>query len=519
MKKFMNFRLALCLMLAMMVSTIFASYVFVTQNLKLALVVILAGFLLIFLIMFAVFKKRILCILSAVSLVAIIPAVSICCKSKALENNKALINETNNFSGKIYKFSEDLDRNRINLYLTDVMFEESEDFHGNIYVILNADGVETSKLEIGRFVKISNAKVSALTLNDGMDSRDRSFISKDISATSYVFSYNVYFEDKVSKSVRDKIKNKVYESFKDTDAFFTDIGYAMLFGESSILDDEIYAVFKYAGVAHLLAVSGFHVSVIVAFLSFVLDKLKTNKHLKFGIVAVLLLSYAYLCSFSVSVIRASIMSLLYLYASNRNKEYDRLSALSLAGVFILFANPMSLFNLSFIFSFVSILSIILLAPIFERFFSLFFGKRLSESSSVSLAICFGIIAFQLCYFGYYPVLSFFSNLGTIPVVSVLFIYLIISVILGPIFHLSKLLISGFGFVMKYVVQFNAFIAKHGLYLTAENVGVIVLVASLLLMFVVSDYVFAKKEIKICISGVLVSLLVALMIWAKWTRQK
>ena len=205
------------------------------------------------------------------------------------------------------------------------------------------------------------------------------------------------------------------------------------------------------------------------------------------------------------------MALLLLYSANRNKEYDKLSSLSLAGILIFLIEPMQLFNLSFIFSFVSILSIILLMPIFERFFSKFFYEKLSSSLSLSLAVSLGILAFQLAYFGYYPVLSFFSNLITIPVVGVLFIYLLISVIIGPIFHITSFLISGFGLLMKYIVQFNSFVARSGLYLMAGNVGVIVLLVWLALMFLVSDYMFMKKEVRFCTCGVLLSMLVALMI--------
>ena len=493
-----------------------------SQKLKFVLILVLASIFFTVLVCFAIFKKRTLLVILVILLVGVIPATMIYFKSGKLENNKKLILETNTFTGKIYKVSEKLERNRLDLYLNDVYIENGEnkeEFFGNVYVILYADGVDTSKIEIGRYVKITNAQISCFTLNKGASDRDRSFVSRNNSASAFVFSYNVHFENKIERSFRDKIKNKVYESFKNTDTFFTDIGYAMIFGESSILEDDVYNVFKDAGVAHLLAVSGFHISVIVAFLSFVLDKLKVKKYIKIVIVGLILFVYMYLCSFSISVIRASIMALLLLYASNRNKEYDKLSALSIAAIMIFFINPLQLFNLSFIFSFVSILSIILLMPIFERCFSKVFYNKLSSSLSLSLAVSFGVLVFQLAYFGYYPVLSFFSNLLTIPVMGGLFIYLIISVLIGPIFHITEFLISGFGVCMKYVVRFNSLVANIGLNLTSGNVTSVVLGLWIVFMFIVSDYVFMNKKVRICLAGVLGSLLVALMIWCKWTRQK
>lgn len=512
--KFINFRFALCVALMVITSVILSSYVFVSQKMKLALILIIASVFLFVVISFAFFKKRFLLVISAIVLVGIFPAISIYFKAESLNKNNLLLSEKTTFSGKICEFNENLDENAIFINLSDVKILSNntrKDFNGMIYVRVVADGVDTSKLDIGRFVTIYNAEIEGLTLNEGVDKRSRSFISDGVSATSFILSHNLKFEDKSSRTIRDKIKSSVYENFEETDTFFTDIGFAMLFGESEILNDDVYDSFKFSGVAHLLAVSGFHVSIVVSFLVFILNKIKTNKYLKFSIVAGLMLFYAYLCSFSASVMRASLMAILLLYANNRNKEYDRLTALSLSLIAILLVSPMKMFSLSFILSFVSSLSIILLMPIFERFFSKFLTEKLSSSIAITLAVSFGILVFQLYYFGYYPVLSIVSNLITIPIVSALFIFLIISVVIGPIFCIATPLIEVFGFCMKYVVQFNAFIAKNGLYLTCDYFGSFAMILSVLLMLLISDYVFLKKRIKLPIAGLMLLALVLVII--------
>ena len=85
---------------------------------------------------------------------------------------------------------------------------------------------------------------------------------------------------------------------------------------------------------------------------------------------------------------------------------------------------------------------------------------------------------------------------TIPIVGILFIFLIISVVIGPLFFIATPLIEAFGFCMKYVVQFNNFIYQNGVFLTCDSFGVVGLVLSLLLMFVISDYLFLKKRVKL-----------------------
>ncbi len=495
-------------------SIILPSYVFVSQKMKLELIFIFAGIFLLMLIGFLVSKKRFLITLMAIVFVGIIPVVSIYFKADSLNKNNSLLSEKTTFSGKIYEFNEELGENAIFLSLTDVEIisnDERKDFDGKIYVRVVADGVDTSKLAVGRLVTVYNAKVNGLSLNESADSWTFSYLSRGMNATSFILAYNLKFEDVISLTVRDRIKNSVYENFEGTDEFFTDIGYAMLFGESDVLDNNVYDSFKNSGVAHLLAVSGFHISIIVACLVFLLNKLKTNKYLKFLVVAAILLFYAYLCSFSPSVIRASLMALMLIYSTNRTKEYDRLSALSLSLVAILLISPMQLFSVSFIFSFVSILSIILLMPIFERFFSKFLSEKFSSSLAITLAVNIGILVFQLYYFGYYPVLSLVSNLIVIPVIGLLFIFLMVSVIIGPIFCIATPLIEAFGFCMKYIVQFNTFISKNGLYLVCDYFGSLALVLSVLLMFVVSDYLFVKKRVKLPVSILLLTALVLVII--------
>ena len=497
--KIMNFRFGFCVALTVIVSIILSSFVFISQKMKLALILIFAGIFLLLLICFVFFKKKFLITMLTIIFIGIIPVVSIYFKSESLNKNNLLLSEKTTFSGRITSFNEELDRNVVYLNLTDIEIisdGERKEFNGVIYVRVVADGLDTSKLSAGKNVTIYNAKVDGLTLNEGVNQKTRSFVSRGVTATSSILSYSVKFEEKISLTLRDRIKNSVYENFEGTDTFFTDIGYAMLFGESDILEHEVYDSFKYSGVAHLLAVSGFHISIIVSFLVFLLNKMKANKFVTISVVGGLLVFYSYLCSFSPSVIRASLMSILLMYSNMRNKEYDRLSALSLSLIAILLVSPMKLFSVSLILSFVSVLSIILLMPIFERLFSKFLSEKFSSSISITFAVSIGISVFQFYYFGYYPVLSIISNLLTIPIVGLLFVFLIISVIVGPLFFASKPLIEAFGFCMKYVVQFNNFIYENGVFLTSGLFGALGMILSVLLMFVISDYFFLKKKVKL-----------------------
>lgn len=506
----MNFRFFLILAVIMIFSIIMIAKVFVSQNSKIILMIAVLSLLAINVVLLIVFRKKFFMFLAFVLLVMLLPTISIYSSVNKLERNCSLNVETCIINGKIYKIDENLENNNIYIYLTDVKLksqEQSVDFYGKFLVKLNSDNVETSKIEVGRFITVKGEPEYYQLQNQ----KYTSSIAKNVNASVYAYSYTMWFEDRVELNLRDKVRASIYSLFESVDLLFADVGYAMIFGETSVVNDKVYDVFKSTGIAHLLAVSGFHISVIVTAIVYILKKFKANKGVQLGVVAFVVVFYAYLCDFSVSIIRAGIMSLVLLYSEIRNKEYDRLNALSFACCLILLFNPLDVFNISFALSFVAVLSIILLMQPLERLFKKIFYDKFASSLSLCVAVSLGMTMFQLYYFKKAPLFSFVANMVTVPIVSVLFIYLLLVVLILPIFHISAPFIKFYGIIMKYILQFNNMIAGVGLSIGIGNIGEISLLLSLILMFVVSDYVFLKPRNKCIISGVLVVALMLLMI--------
>jgi hypothetical protein len=127
-------------------------------------------------------------------------------------------------------------------------------------------------------------------------------------------------------------------------------------------------------------------------------------------------------------------------------------------------------------------------------------------------VSIGITIFQLYYFGKAPVLSFISNIITVPIVSILFIFLIASILIGSIVGFVIPIIELFGMGMKYVLQFNNWIASSGLYLVVNYVREIALVLSVLLMLTLSDYLFIKRKNKALLASLIGVIVVALLIF-------
>lgn len=197
--------------------------------------------------------------------------------------------------------------------------------------------------------------------------------------------------------------------------------YSAMFGDKSDLSVELYSAYRLAGVVHLLAVSGLHVGLMVAILSWVIKKLHINSVVSFIIIGIFLLFYCYLCNFTYSVLRASIMALVLSGAYIMFSEPDLISSLSLAGIIILCVFPQAIFSISALLSFGCVFGIATLSkPIAKLFSKLKFPNWLSNSLSMSLSTQIAILGVMCRHFAEIGFSGIIVNIVVLPMFSVLF---------------------------------------------------------------------------------------------------
>ena len=137
---------------------------------------------------------------------------------------------------------------------------------------------------------------------------------------------------------------------------------AMILGEKGDLDDKQRTLYEENGVAHLLAVSGLHISIVGG----KVFQLMRGRGVSYGISCLggggLLLFYGCVTGFGSSVIRAVLMYLFYLGAEFFGAGYDLVSAMSLSGILMLVEHPWRIMEGGFQISFLSVLAIGLAIP-------------------------------------------------------------------------------------------------------------------------------------------------------------
>ncbi len=135
------------------------------------------------------------------------------------------------------------------------------------------------------------------------------------------------------------------------------IASAITLGDKSSLDVEVKDIFQLSGLAHILAISGLHISLIGMWLYRFLKGRGLSFLVSSIVSGIVVLLYGELCGFGVSTIRAIGMFIIMLLGNVFGEAYDMLSAIGMMILVVLFTFPNSVNSLGFIFSFAAVAGI------------------------------------------------------------------------------------------------------------------------------------------------------------------
>lgn len=159
-----------------------------------------------------------------------------------------------------------------------------------------------------------------------------------------------YWPQRAAKALKDAIQ-ALFPA--DLSGFFT----ALLTGDKSFLPDGLYAAFRRSGVAHIVAVSGLHLSFLSGLFSLLIRR---RNGFTIGFQIFILFFFAAMTGNSYSSLRAAFMASTLLIAPLVGRENDPLTALSTALFLLLFLCPYSAASIGLQLSFSALLGIILL---------------------------------------------------------------------------------------------------------------------------------------------------------------
>lgn len=215
---------------------------------------------------------------------------------------------------------------------------------------------------------------------------------------------------------------------------------ALLLGNTEDLDYKTDTNLKISGIRHVAAVSGLHVSILFALLSFATFR---KPFLTALLGFPLLLLFAATAGFTPSVNRACIMSGLMLLAQLFRKEYDGPTALSFAALCMLIVNPLVITSVGFQLSAGSVAGIYCFSPAIRKWLYDLLPKakgwrgKLVRWFVASVSISLGALVFTtpLCamYFGTVSLIGVVTNLLTLWMIGGIFYGILAVCLVGQIF--------------------------------------------------------------------------------------
>lgn len=191
----------------------------------------------------------------------------------------------------------------------------------------------------------------------------------------------------------------------------------MVTGDKTLLDEETKRLYQTAGLSHIMAISGLHISII----GMTLYRFLRNRGCTFGtagmIAGICLYGYGTMAGMGTSIERSAGMFGLLLLAQAAGRSYDSLNALGLMGLILLWRNPYLLWDAGFQFSFAAIVGVVWLGGCIS--FADASHRKQKETLFVSAAVQLATLPLVAWYYYEIPLYALPVNLLVLPLMGVI----------------------------------------------------------------------------------------------------
>lgn len=390
-----------------------------------------------------------------------------------------------------------------NVYIDDTPTEHKIRINSSVYKNTGTDDIlmftDATVYELG-----SNREISLYHKSEGV--YVGAYTDEDFTVLSAENHSVLYYFQSIRNFITEKLNENMYPEY----AAVTN---AILTGNKSAIEHDTQLNFRYSGISHLFAVSGFHLALWSSLVGAALLKiLKKYQKAAYVISIIFVIFFMALTGFTKSVTRSGIMLILMYTGKLIKYQSDSINSLFIALSLILTANPFAATSLALQMSFLATLGIITLykpitAPIKNLKYKI---PKFSYKVILMLytTVAFAVVAtlftmpVSAINFGYYSPFSPVSNLLCMPVSQLLMSLAGFAVILSPIRFIARPIFVFCNFIVKYILTVTSAIAHHPYAVTDTDTSVM---QTLLLVILFATFVFLlifrdkHKNIRRCIS--------------------
>lgn len=249
-------------------------------------------------------------------------------------------------------------------------------------------------------------------------------------------------------SARTAFENKIKKVMSEP---YGSLAGGLLFGGSGGLSKEIKNDFSKTGMTHIVAVSGYNVTIIAEYLILlgILLGLWRKQAIWFALVGIVL--FVVMAGLPASAVRAGVMSGVLLWAMKNGRLASSENAIIFAGAIMLAINPLLLgWDVGFQLSFLATLGIVVSASFWEKSFAKkhkAFG--ISEVITLSLSAQIFVLPIIAYNFQIVSLISLLANVFILPIIPFSMLLVFFVCVFGFIFAPLSLVFSWLAFLLLF----------------------------------------------------------------------
>ncbi len=231
---------------------------------------------------------------------------------------------------------------------------------------------------------------------------------------------------------------------------------AIILGDKKGIPDDLREKFSQAGISHIVAISGMHISILAVLIMSLLLGIGLPRKKAFWLASLFLLFYITLIGLPASAMRAGLMGFLVLWAMNLGRLNKLTNSLVLAAVVLLLINPKLLRDdIGFQLSFLAVLGIAYCYPILNGWFDKIKApkmKGMRDIFNITIAAQIFTLPIIALNFSQISVISPISNLLVLWTLPILMIVSLVALALSLVFpNFAFMFFLPAWLLLKYII--------------------------------------------------------------------
>ncbi len=230
---------------------------------------------------------------------------------------------------------------------------------------------------------------------------------------------------------------------------------SILFGKNKNLPKDLTTTFRDAGLSHIIAVSGYNITIVVAMILGLLSLFALSPRVRYAISLSIVLGFVLMVGAEASVVRAGIMATFLGLSTVVGRISKPFNILVIVAGIMLAINPRLLvFDLGFELTFLATAGLFFLTPIIEtrmaKWLPRLWGLRGVLATSLGALIATTPIILHV--FGRFSIVALITNILVVPVVPLVMLLGLITGIVGMVLPPLASFIGAFTWIiLQYII--------------------------------------------------------------------